>query len=221
MKVLVACEESQEVCKAFRAKGHEAYSCDLQECSGEHPEWHIKDDIFHYLCSSMRIYHFDFMGGHPDCTYLTNAGIGWLVRKNPKDGFEWDAAIKRYVNRDRWLKMESACAFFKSLFSFVKSAGKGYLENPIMHKYAMEIIGIKPTQVIQPYQFGHPESKATCLWVVGLPPLQETNNVKHIWKSLPKNQAQKMHYMPPGKERAKMRSKTYPGIAKAMADQWG
>lgn len=95
------------------------------------------------------------------------------------------------------------------------------VENPIPHRYALELIGRKYDQIIQPYMFGHAESKATCLWICGLPKLRATNNVKHIWKQLPKNQAQRLHYLPPTPERAKLRSKTYSGIAQAMAEQWG
>lgn len=110
--------------------------------------------------------------------------------------------------------------FFKSLLSNVKSIGKGYIENPIMHKYAMELIGIKPDQIIQPYQFGHMESKATCLWLVGISKLQETNNVYDEMMKLEYKDRAKVHYCSPGPERSKIRSKTYSGIAKAMAEQW-
>lgn len=210
MKVLIACEESQTVCKAFRAKGYEAYSCDLQECSGGKPDWHIKDDIKNHLDENI-------FGAHPDCTYLTNSGVCWLYNK---DGSK---------NIERWIKLEQAVNFFNLLKAHIK---KGYLENPIPHKYAREgfysvtsglwVQGIgQYTQVLQPYMFGHLERKATCLWLINLPNLKEVNNVYEQMKSLPKNEQQRIHYLPPSKDRAKLRSKTFIGIADAMADQWG
>ncbi len=219
MRVLIACEESQEVTNAFCDKGHFFNSCDLQDCSGGHPIRHIKDDIFHEL--SRRVHVYDFGGGHPPCDFLANSGIGWLVRKKPRPGFIWNEKINRFYNPARWEQMEDAALFFKSLYANIETIGKGYIENPIMHKYAIDIIGIKPNQVIQPYMFGHPESKATCLWLIGLPKLRETNNVKHIWLSLPKKEGQRLHYLPPSINRKKIRSKTFPGIALAMAEQWG
>ncbi len=212
MKVLVACEESQAVTKEFRKLGHEAFSCDLQECSGGHPEWHIQGDAIVEAYSGK----YDLMIAHPTCTYLTNSGVCWLYNK---DGSKNDI---------RWYSLRSAADFFNKL----KDAPIKFkaIENPIPHKYARdgfhfnyqytEGIG-KYNQLIQPYMFGHPESKATCLWLYNLPDLKETNNVKEIWKQLPKNQAQRLHYLPPGPERAKLRSKTFSGIAKAMAEQWG
>jgi hypothetical protein len=212
MKVLIACEESQAVCIEFREKGFEAYSCDIQDCSGNNPEWHIKQDIFHLLSSSFSPF-WHFMGGHPECKYLTNSGVRWLASKNPKQGYEWSEKYSIYINWDRYEKMKDGALFFKCLYSNLQTIGHGYLENPIMNKYAMEIIGIKYTQIIQPYMFGHGEKKATCLWLVGLPKLKPTNIVEgreqNIWK------------MPPSKDRSKLRSKTYPGIAQAMANQWG
>lgn len=199
MRGIIGCEESQEVTKAFRELGHDFYSCDLLDCSGGHPEWHIKGDIFHVMHGSMYGTCFDFGGFHPPCTYLANSGVRWLYNK---DGSR---------NKDRWEKMERAAIFFRSLLN--SNCDALYIENPIMHKYALDIIGVKPTQIIQPWQFGHGETKATCLWLKNLPKLVPTNIVEgregRIWK------------MPPGPERSKMRSKTYPGIAKAMAHQWG
>lgn len=193
MKVLIACEESQEVCKAFRELGHEAYSCDLQECSGGKPEWHIIDDATNQAYSG----NWDLMIAHPPCTYLANSGVRWL---DLKDGYA--------RNRERWQEMLWAGMFFRGLLN--APIGMIALENPIPHKYA----GIpKYNQIIQPWQFGHGETKATCLWIKNLPPLKPTNIVEgreqRIWK------------LPPGPERTKLRSKTYPGIAKAMAEQWG
>lgn len=201
MKVLVACEESQVVCKAFRAKGHEAYSNDIIDCSGGHPEWHLKMDAL----EAIHLMDWDLMIGHPPCTYISNSGVCWLYNK---DGSK---------NEERWEKMRMAAAFFKSLLN--APIPVIVIENPIPHKYAVELIGRKYDQLVQPYMFGEPESKATCFWLKGVDRIDGTNNVKHIWKSLPKNQGQRLHYLPPGPERAKLRSKTYQGIAEAMADQ--
>jgi len=214
MKVLVACEESQAVTKEFRKLGHEAYSCDLKDCSGGHPEWHIKGDALDNLKG------YDFMGAHPVCKYLTNSGVGWLARKKPTLGFDWSERYQIYMNWDRYQKMIEGAEFFNKMLAAVKETGKGYVENPIMHKYAKEIITEPYTQIIQPYEYGHPESKATCLWVVGLPKLEPSDNVKHVWQSLPKKEAQRLHYLPPSTNRDELRSKTYTGIAKAIAEQW-
>ncbi len=186
MKVLIACEESQTVCKFFREKGHEAYSCDLQECSGGHPEWHIQDDAFKVI----KISKWDLIGLHSPCTYTALCGNRW------------------YYNSE--LRKEGIL-FTKTMYELAcRVADKVYLEQPktIMQKY----IGIR-SQKIQPWLFGHGETKETWLWLKGLPLLNETNVVDgretRIWK------------MPPSKDRAKLRSKTYSGIAKAMAEQWG
>lgn len=201
MKILVACEESQAVTIELRKLGHDAYSCDLQECSGGHPEWHIKGDVLNVLNNG-----WDMMIAHPTCTYLTNSCVCWLYNK---DGSK---------NIERWQNLKEAAIFFKKLlYAPIPLIA---IENPIPHKYAVELIGRKYDQVIQPYQFGHPESKATCLWLKGLPKLKPTNDVKEIWKQLPKKEAQRLHYLSPGHERAKLRSKTFPNIAKAIAEQF-
>lgn len=195
MKVLVACEESQTVCKAFRERGHESYSCDLIQCSGDHPEWHIQEDIRNLLTE-----YFDLVIFHPVCTRIANSGVSWLSK------------------RDLWKDMNNACEFFNLRHKF--NSPKVATENPIPHKYAVKKIG-KYNQLIQPYHFGHTETKATCLWLKNLPALYPTNNVYYEMRKLPKNQQQPMHYLAPSKDRAKLRSKTYKGIAKAMAEQWG
>jgi len=184
----------------FRKQGHEAYSCDLIDCSGNHPEWHIKNDAVKIAYDLS--YGWDVMIGFPPCTYSSNSGVQHLW----KDIKRWDMMI-------------DGALFFKKLLDAPISVK--VIENPIMHKYALKIIGKKYSQIIQPYDHGHAESKATCLWVEGLPLLQKSNDVKEEWKRLPKNKAQRLFYLPPGKERAKERSKTYIGIAKAMANQWG
>lgn len=202
MKILIACEESQVVCSAFRNLGFEAFSCDIKPCSGGHPEWHIHDDVLNHLDKG-----WDLMIAHPPCTYLANSGVCWLWNK---DGSR---------NEDRWQKLKEGAEFFKALLH--APIPLIAIENPIPHKYAVELIGRKYDQCIQPYQFGHTESKATCFWLKGLPKLKATNDVKEQLKQLPKNEAQRLHYLPPGPERAKLRSKTFHGIAKALAVQFG
>lgn len=185
MKVLIGCEESQEVCKAFRAKGHEAYSCDLLPCSGGHPEWHIQADVFEAIQSR----EWNMAVLFPPCTDLAVSGARWFAEKR-KTG-EQQRSIE--------------------LFMKIVNCGidKMAIENPIG---IMSTIYRKPDQIIQPWQFGHGETKATCLWLKGLPPLQPTDIVE--------GREARIHKMAPRPDRAKMRSKTYSGIAKAMADQW-
>ena len=198
MKILIACEESQAVCVEMRKAGHEAYSCDTQECSGGYPDWHIQGDVLEQLHKG-----WDMMIAHPPCTYLTNAGVCHL-HKDPR----------------RWLKLFEAGSFFKKLMN--APIEKIAVENPIMHKYGKALIGdINQSQVIQPWMFGHKEQKATCLWLKNLPKLTPTDDVKKEMMNLPKNQRERIHYLPPGPDRAKLRSKTFLGIAKAMAEQWG
>jgi hypothetical protein len=195
MKILIACEESQTVCKAFRELGHEAYSCDLVDCSGGHPEWHIKGDVRDLLKE-----YFDLVIFHPVCKFITNSGVCWL-----------DTDITR------WKKMYEGCQFFNLRHKF--NSPHVATENPIPHKYAVGYIGMYD-QLIQPYQFGHMERKATCLWLKNLPPLVHTNNVKEEMMMLPKSIQQRIHYMSPGPERERLRSVTFSGIAEAMANQW-
>jgi len=197
MNILIACEESGTVRNAFIAKGHNAISCDILPTSSPGP--HIQGDVLELLK-----YKWDMIIAHPPCTYLSNSGVCHLYKK---DGSE---------NYDRWLRLRMAVAFFKAIEG--ADCEKICIENPIPHKYG---IGKTYSQLIQPWMFGHAESKATCLWLKGLPKLKETNNVKEQWKALPKKEAQRMHYLSPGPDRAKLRSKTYTGIAEAMAEQWG
>jgi hypothetical protein len=192
MKILVACEESQVVCIAFREKGHEAYSCDILDCSGGHPEWHIKDDVLKHLNDGWNL-----VIAHPPCTYLANSGVRWLYK--PGLGFEGE----------RYLNMCRAAWFFRKFVKYAITGKRIVIENPIPHKYAK----LPPYhQIIQPWMFGHGETKQTCLWLYGLPNLIPTNIVE--------GREQKIWRMPPSPERAKLRSKTFPGIANAMADQW-
>src|SRR5690242_14581613 len=121
MRGLITHEESQEVTKAFRELGHEFYSNDLKSCSGGKPEWHHQDDVFHCLHSMNAAWHLDFLGMHPDCTFLTNAGIRWLTSKKPKLGYEWSEEHQRFINPDRWKKMERACLHFKSCYAWLQT----------------------------------------------------------------------------------------------------
>jgi len=205
MRVLIACEESQAVTIAFRELGHEAYSCDIQECSGGHPEWHIKGDVIPLLNEK-----WDMLIAHPPCTYLSNAGIGWFNEEKYGD----KARLRKELR-------EEALQFF------LKFANCGIpkicIENPT--GYANSHFR-KPDQTIQPWMFGDPESKRTCLWLTGLPKLQATDIVSprvHAYYKNGKKKGQPIYwssYMMFGEERAKARSKTFPGIAKAMAQQW-
>jgi len=214
MRVLIACEESQEVCKAFRAKGHEAFSCDLQECSGGHPEWHYQQDVFEVIGMG-----WDMMIAHPPCTYLTLTGNRWFSIEA-----YGDKAIQRHIDRFE------ASAFFLKLYN--SGIEKICIENPIGSINST----LKPTQIIQPYYFGDEAQKTTCLWLRGLHPLVHSKEltlfdeaVTHVGKGemvhfesgtvMPKWYADAWHL--PKDKRTKLRSKTFPGIAAAMADQWG
>lgn len=185
MRILVACEESQVVCMAFREKGHEAYSCDLVECGGGHPEWHLQVDALEML--KIR---WDMVLAFPPCTHLAVSGARYFEAKR-KDGRQQDAIsfFLRFVTCD---------------------CQRVAVENPIG---IMSTQYRRPDQIIQPWQFGHGETKATCLWLKGLPLLRPTNIVD--------GREQRVWRMPPSPDRAKMRARTYPGIAKAMAEQWG
>lgn len=221
MKVLIACEESQEVCKAFREKGSEAYSCDIVECSGGYPEWHIMQDVIPLLNGNCRFTtmdgteHYidgkwDLLIAHPPCTYLTVTGNRWfnVDRYGEK-------AIQR--NKDR----QESIKFF---MDFVNAdCQKIAIENPIG---VMSSEWRKPDQIINPWMFGDAFEKKTCLWLKGLPKLIPTNIVEipprkkfDSGKSMPSWYAEAWRL--PKEERAKLRSKTFPGIAKAIAEQWG
>lgn len=202
MNVLVACEESQEVCKAFRDKGHNAFSCDIQECSGGHPEWHIKDDVLKHLDG------WDLIIAHPPCTFLTLAGNKWFKPEYKE----------RFPERER--QRQEAIEFF---MDFVNAdCPRIAIENPVG---VMSTIYRKPDQYIEPYYFGDPEKKKTGLWLKGLPLLQPTNIVEPIIVHCASGANEPRWHMEtmklPKEERSKARSKTFPGIAKAMAEQWG
>ena len=195
MRVLVACEYSGTVRDAFIKRGHDAMSCDLLPT--DQPGPHYQGDVRDVLNNG-----WDLMIAHPECTYLTNSGVSWLHK---------DTA--------RWPKLFDGAAFFKELLE--ADIPKICIENPIPHKYARQLMGEKYTQIVHPYMFGHPERKATCLWLKGLEPLMATDDVKAEMESLPKREAQRLHYLPPSPDRWKIRSTTFQGIADAMADLWG
>lgn len=201
MRVLVACEESQEVCKAFRERGHEAYSCDLQDCSGGHPEWHIMGDVLPLLngdCSFITMGgqwvnvdgRWDLIIAHPPCTHLASSGARWFREKQMD------------------YRQQKSCVLFMQMM--LANADRVAVENPVG---IMSRCYRRPDQIIQPWQFGHGETKATCLWLKNLPELVPTEIVE--------GREQRVWRMPPSADRAKERSKTYPGIARAMAEQWG
>ena len=201
MRVLVACEYSGVVRDAFIKKGHDAVSCDLLPTDNPGP--HHQGDVLNILHEG-----WDLMIAHPPCTYLSNSGVCWLYKNKSRD-----------KNLERWNLMKKGAKFFKALLD--APIDKICVENPIMHGYAKEIVGSKQSQVVQPYMFGHTEKKATCLWLKGLPLLEPTNNVKKKMETLPKREQQRLHFLPPSKDRWKERSKTFSGIAEAMASQWG
>ncbi len=202
MRVLCACEESQTVTIAFRNRGHEAYSCDIQECSGDHPEWHIQGDVFPILKEQ-----WDMVIAFPPCTYLSNAGA---VRMFPN----------KVLNQQRYEKMLKAKSFFEMFLALKVS--KICVENPMPLSIAQLP---KPSQVINPFEFGEPVRKKTYLWLKGLPPLlpilgngmvkPEMNWISAGSKGRPEN-AVKAKFRD-----QKMRSKTFRVIAEAMANQWG
>ena len=193
MKILVACEESQRVCIELRKLGHEAYSCDILPCSGGHPEWHLQQDVTPLLKEK-----WDMIIAFPPCTYLSNAGARHLYKGGK-------------LNEDRYKKGLLAKELFMCIYN--ADCPKIAIENPTPSKI-FELP--EKTQVIQPWQFGHPYSKRTQLWLKGLPKLIPTNIVE-VESSCRKAGN---WFNKGGKDRQINRSKTFPGIAKAMADQW-
>lgn len=221
MKVLIACEESQRVCVAFRERGHQAFSCDIEDCSGGHPEWHIKGDVLKVINPAKQaisgddwygfkfrtqdgVLHcidgkWDLIIAHPPCTYLSNAGARFLYPKG-------------VLNEDRLKLGIAAKEFFMQLYN--ADCDKICVENPIPSR----VFGLpKYSQTVQPYEHGHPFKKKTCFWLKNLPLLQPTNivDVRESTK-IAGNWFNKG-----GKDRQKNRAKTFEGIAKAMSQQWG
>ena len=207
MKILVACEESQAVTKEFRKRGHDAYSCDILGCSGGHPEWHLQKDVREVINEK-----WDMIIAFPPCTYLANSGNRWFNIE--KYG---DKARQRFKDRDLAIK-------FFMLFANA-NCDKIAIENPIG---TISTQWRKPDQIIHPYYFGDPERKSTCLWLKGLPLLKH-DKINYVSPNIIKRKDGKGTYskwnintlsLPP-KERSIARSKTFPGIAKAIAVQWG
>lgn len=226
MKILVACEESQAVCKELRRLGHEAYSCDIIKCSGGHPEWHIMDDVLDILnpfehsdpskivmgisfCTMDGQYHFfegkwDLIIAHPPCTYFSTAGANWLFRGGKLDEERYKKGLE-----------------IKNLFMAIYNADceKIVIENPVVMKI-WELP--KHTQEIQPYQFGHPFTKKTRLWLKGLPELKPTEIVEPVakWVSCGNRTNREKQNQAVCKAFTNKRAKTFKGVAKAMAEQW-
>lgn len=195
-RVLIACEYSGVTRDAFLSAGFDAISCDVlpTEAPGPHYQGDVRD---------LMGQEWDLVIAHPPCTYLAKSGVRWL-----------------YEHHDRWQNMITGAVFFRDMFRFQTR----YLcvENPVMHHWATDVHGEgKWAQTIQPYQFGHPETKRICYWLRGLPLLVDTENVKAEMLTLPKSQSDRIHYAAPGADRWKVRSTSYPGIAEAMAVQWG
>ena len=205
MRVLVACEFSGVVREAFRARGHDAFSCDLLPCELG-PQWHFHNDV---RCLLDPREFWDLMIAHPPCTYLSRAGYSWVNKP--------DSATLPLKGKPRLAAMKDAARFFMALLN--APIARICVENPrpIIHA------GLPPyTQVIQPWQFGHGETKATCLWLKNLPPLIPTHMKGDLFaEPEPTGREQRLHKLSPGPDRAKERSRTFPGIAKAMAEQWG
>lgn len=217
MNVLVACEESQRVCLAFRERGHNAFSCDIMECSGGHPEWHIKGDCIPLLNGSCAfktldgIEHvqsgeWDLIIAHPPCTYICAASAVRL--------FNSDHTIKDEI---RYEKMKDAVGFFRKVYR--ANCDRIAVENPT----PLKVAGLPAyTQAIEPFFFGEPWRKRTCLWLKGLPSLEPTNMVEPVgyWVGAHGHDKAKKG-MSKGFRDPKIRSKTFSGIANAMAEQWG
>lgn len=228
MNVLVACEESQAVCKAFRERGHTAWSCDILPCSGGHPEWHIQGDVLPFINGNCTfttmdgITHthtgpWDLLIAHPPCTYLSNVS----TRAFSLRCTEADKVV------DRWKERAIAAVFFMR-FIFA-SALRIAVENPVGF---MNTAYRRPDQIIHPYMFAESvndtenyHTKRTCLWLKGLEPLKPNDipapNLREIYGIYPSGKTPCWEDVVSGRERAKIRSKTFPGIAAAMAEQWG
>lgn len=209
-RLLVCCEESQRVCTAFRERGWEAYSCDIEPCSGGHPEWHVQQDVLPLINGDCEFYtmdgahhaidgEWDLLICHPPCTYLSNAGARHLWKNH-------------VLNQERYAKGLEAKYFFMQFIN--AKCERIVVENPTPSK----VYELPPyQQTIQPYEYGHPFKKTTRLWEKGVPQLLPTNIVNQ-------RESTKIAgnwYNKGGKERQKNRSKTFPGIAQAMAEQWG
>jgi hypothetical protein len=213
VKVLVACEYSGVVRDAFIRRGHDAMSCDI--LPSERPGPHYEGDVTSLLTEP-----FDLVIAHPPCTYLSNSGSKHLYQLNERGGTVKDENGRLIPNKQRWLDMEEGAEFFRTMSLF--NAPRIAIENPLQHRHAVAVHGLgRQNQTIQPWMFGHPESKATGLWLFNLPPLEPTDDVEWHMELLPKTQQQRIFNLPPTEDRGKIRSATFPGIADAMAEQWG
>ena len=222
MRVLVACEESQAVTIAFRNMGHEAYSCDIEACSGGHPEWHIKGDVLNVInsrggridlesggCLFYTCGDWDLMIAHPPCTRLANSGRRWL--HTPPKG---------RTMASMWKEFFEGVELYKALRD--APIKKKAIENPVMHDHARELIEKGKRCIVQPWWFGDKAFKATGFELIGLPDLVATNKLNPPKSGTDEHKKwSAIHRMSPGPERSKLRSRTFPGIAKAMPEQWG
>lgn len=231
MNVLVACEESQAVCKAFRERGHNAFSCDLLECSGGHPEWHFQHDVFDIIDNHGGILEngeeyyvdgeWDIMIAHPPCTFLAVSGARWYYHPDDKDlPVEKRRSHPHFPNRAK--DREEGIIFFEALAK--ANVRRIAIENPVG---IMNTIWRKPDQIVQPYMFGDSASKKTCLWLKNLPLLIPTKIVDpgervvlSSGRSLPKWYSDSFNTKISTEERRTLRSKTFPGFANALAEQW-
>lgn len=199
-RILVACEYSGRVRDAFRARGYDAVSCDL--LPSEAPGPHIQGDVLALLREPWAL-----VVAHPPCTYLANSGVRWL---QPKDS---DDMVERIRVAERWDNMRAGAAFFLACLN--ANAPRVAVENPVMHGHARDLVGSRPSFTVQPWQFGDDFKKRTCFWTRGLPPLRPTSQLDGTTARAD------CHMAPPGPDRWKDRSRTYPGIARAIAEQWG
>ena len=205
MRVLVACEYSATVRDAFIHAGHDALSCDLLPSESDMGPHH-QGDVFDVIDNG-----WDLLVAHPPCTYLTNAANGSLYRTESSTG--------ALVGPARWKALIEGAVFFRRLLH--SSIPRIAIENPVMNRSAQLIIGRGSDQTVQPWMFGHTETKAVCLWLKNLPPLIGTEDCKAAMMQLPERERAKVHWATPGPERSKERSRFFIGIAEAMADQWG
>ena len=206
MNVLVACEFSGVVRDAFRKRGHNAWSCDLLPCEGD-GQFHLQSDVRHVMQGrAARAWDWDLMIAHPPCTYLCNSGVRWLHVNNSTS--------------DRWYELDKAAEFYRTLRD--APIPRKCIENLIMHRYAMERITLGRRQFVQPWWFGNKAFKSTGLELIGLPDLVPTNKLTPPKKGTDEHKAwSSVHRASPGKDRWLERSRTYTGIAEAMAEQWG
>lgn len=227
MNVLIACEESQRVCIEFRKKGHNAFSCDILPCSGGHPEWHINDKVESYLYGNTwfytqdgtryRVKNWDLILAFPPCTHLCVSGAAWFAQKR-EDGRQ-EEGIDFFC---KFLRLDCAKVAIENPVGIISGVYVKKWFPELAEKYNLPI---KPTQIIQPYQFGDPYTKQTCLWLKGLNPLKPTDILekpKGGWLNQAFNRKDgKYGGFISSSKQSVLRSKTFPGIARAMAEQWG